>query len=264
MNSPQVLVRFRRLNKSPCLIKIGLTLRRSITLSGNRTGLYKLMIFENKSLYLSLSKKSIILILCMCGFFCMHMHYYNSWDFKNYHWYNAYSFLNHRLNFDIAPAQLQTYFNPLLDTFNYLAVKALVYPFLYEFFFGALTAGIPICFLIKITGRLFVFQHKSSYFLAVACAVFIGASDPIFISQIGLAFSDEETLIFVLISLYCGLRLIDAITFKQALYFSGLMGASIGLAMGLKLTTSPYLLAIVVAFWLYKKPTLESLKLFGF
>ncbi len=39
------------------------------------------------------------------------------WDFRNYHWYNAYAFLTGRTasGIDLAPAQGQTYFNPLLD-----------------------------------------------------------------------------------------------------------------------------------------------------
>ena len=38
-----------------------------------------------------------------------------NWDLRNYHWYNAWSVLNGRLGFDLAPAQLQTYHNPLAD-----------------------------------------------------------------------------------------------------------------------------------------------------
>ncbi len=37
------------------------------------------------------------------------------WDLMNYHYYNAFAFLNDRIGFDIAPAQLQSYFNPLID-----------------------------------------------------------------------------------------------------------------------------------------------------
>ncbi|MEM6793031.1 MAG: hypothetical protein AAF725_03565 [Acidobacteriota bacterium] len=38
-----------------------------------------------------------------------------NWDLLNYHFYNPWAFLHDRLDQDIAPAQLQTYLNPLLD-----------------------------------------------------------------------------------------------------------------------------------------------------
>lgn len=38
-----------------------------------------------------------------------------NWDLRNYHYDNAYSFLANRLGFYISPAQLQTFFNPILD-----------------------------------------------------------------------------------------------------------------------------------------------------
>jgi hypothetical protein len=36
-----------------------------------------------------------------------------SWDLRDYHYYNPYAFLNNRMSFDVAPAQLQTYYNPI-------------------------------------------------------------------------------------------------------------------------------------------------------
>lgn len=38
-----------------------------------------------------------------------------NWDLLNYHYYNGWAFLHGRWGKDIAPAQLQTWFNPLLD-----------------------------------------------------------------------------------------------------------------------------------------------------
>lgn len=38
-----------------------------------------------------------------------------NWDLLNYHYYNGWAFLHGRSGADIAPAQLQTWFNPLLD-----------------------------------------------------------------------------------------------------------------------------------------------------
>ena len=39
----------------------------------------------------------------------------NRWDFANYHYYNAFAFLHDRLNYDIVPASINTFFNPLIE-----------------------------------------------------------------------------------------------------------------------------------------------------
>ena len=38
-----------------------------------------------------------------------------NWDLRNYHFYNGYAQLENRMDVDISPAQMQTYFNPILD-----------------------------------------------------------------------------------------------------------------------------------------------------
>ncbi|HEY7578337.1 MAG TPA: hypothetical protein VH855_12135, partial [Acetobacteraceae bacterium] len=37
------------------------------------------------------------------------------WDLRNYHAYNAHALLTGRFWTDVAPAQLQTFFSPVLD-----------------------------------------------------------------------------------------------------------------------------------------------------
>lgn len=46
-----------------------------------------------------------------------------NWDLKNYHWYNAWALLNARLGWDLAPAQVQTYYNPVGDLPFYFLVQ---------------------------------------------------------------------------------------------------------------------------------------------
>ncbi|MDB9418606.1 hypothetical protein PN487_18805, partial [Microcystis aeruginosa CS-556/03] len=38
-----------------------------------------------------------------------------SWDLRNYHFYNPYMLLTGRFKYDVLPAQIQTFFNPLMD-----------------------------------------------------------------------------------------------------------------------------------------------------
>jgi len=47
-----------------------------------------------------------------------------NWDLRNYHWYNAYAFLTGRLDFDLLPAQMPTFYNPILDLPFYAMASA--------------------------------------------------------------------------------------------------------------------------------------------
>lgn len=48
----------------------------------------------------------------------------SNWDLRNYHLYNPHAWLHGRMATDVAPAHMQTWFNPLLDTPMYLMVQA--------------------------------------------------------------------------------------------------------------------------------------------
>src|SRR5262245_29477979 len=48
-----------------------------------------------------------------------------NWDLLNYHFYNGYALLHGRLDLDVAPAQVQTFLNPLVDVPLYLAIVSL-------------------------------------------------------------------------------------------------------------------------------------------
>src|SRR5258708_32911705 len=77
-----------------------------------------------------------------------------NWDLRNYHYYNAYALLNGRLAWDIAPAMLQTYHNPLLELPFYFLVQADVAPRVISFLLAAST-GIAAFFLVRTTLLLF-------------------------------------------------------------------------------------------------------------
>jgi hypothetical protein len=47
-----------------------------------------------------------------------------NWDLQNYHFYNGWAFVHGRLGWDLAPAQIQTLHNPLLDLPFYGTVAA--------------------------------------------------------------------------------------------------------------------------------------------
>ena len=48
-----------------------------------------------------------------------------NWDLLNYHLYNPYAFLHDRIEIDLAPAGIQTYFSPMLDIAYFKAISLL-------------------------------------------------------------------------------------------------------------------------------------------
>ena len=64
-----------------------------------------------------------IFLLIIAGFCSIYLGMERQWDTLNYHIYNPYAFLTGRMNIDIMPAGIQSYFNPLLDIPYYLLIK---------------------------------------------------------------------------------------------------------------------------------------------
>jgi len=74
-----------------------------------------------------------------------------NWGLYNYHLYNPFAFLRGKLAIDLAPAGLQSYFNPLLDVPYYLASRSLPAPVV-AFAMGTIH-GFNFVLLLEITRR---------------------------------------------------------------------------------------------------------------
>jgi hypothetical protein len=59
-----------------------------------------------------------------------------NWDLRNYHFYNPWAWLHGRLDWDLAPAQVQSYYSPLLDLPFYSLVAAHLPAFVITFLMG--------------------------------------------------------------------------------------------------------------------------------
>jgi hypothetical protein len=119
-----------------------------------------------------------------------------NWDLRNYHFYNAHSFLNGRLMYDVAPAQIQTYINPLPDLPVYWMITNLP-PAVCGFILGAVP-GLNIWLLYRISFLLLGdIPKRKRRWLSVFAAItgFFGAAN---ISEIGTTFYDNITSLFVL------------------------------------------------------------------
>lgn len=60
---------------------------------------------------------------CVCG--AVFRYDMEWWDFVNYHYYNAWAFLNDRLNVDVVPAFINTFFSPFIELPAYYLINAL-------------------------------------------------------------------------------------------------------------------------------------------
>ncbi len=172
----------------------------------------------------------------------------NGIDLRNYHLYNPYAFLNGRVGFDMAPAQFQAYFNPLLDILYYEMTLHLAAP-LAGFIMGALH-GLNVVLLIAIARRLLpALADKDRYRVPVllSVAACFGAG---FLSELGNAMGDNLTALLVSAALYIVLAYWDRLPARSWRAAAVLLGAGsvIGLALGLKPTNVVYALGLCLAF----------------
>lgn len=172
-----------------------------------------------------------------------------NWDFQNYHYYNAYAFVYNRLAFDIAPAQLQSFYNPILDLpFYYMSC---FFPSkLIGMILGSIH-GLNISLIFAIFCRIASFKRHSSYFLVGAPLSIVSATAPGFISEIGATMNDNVISLFVLSSLYlivCSHNISNHLTNRRrARFFIALSGLVIGVAVGLKPTASIYAVSLALS-----------------
>jgi hypothetical protein len=184
--------------------------------------------------------KAEIIIVCAApiafGLWALALGQDSNWDLLNYHYYNPYAFLTHRLGWDFAPAQRQTFYNPLLDV-PYFWMTTQLPPRMTGFLLGALQ-GINFCLLFaickKITART-AGDYKFAVALALALAGVAGAAN---ISELGTVMGDNIVSLFVLGALLILLaRRAELIAepFGPALATALTAGFSAGLGGGLKL-----------------------------
>ncbi|MBN8799522.1 MAG: hypothetical protein J0H45_09220, partial [Stenotrophomonas nitritireducens] len=169
-----------------------------------------------------------------------------NWDLRNYHLYNGYALLHDRMLQDLAPAQMQSYFSPVLDVFHYLLMVRLPAP-LAGFVLGALH-GLVFLPLAGVASRAMqgqVLRAKLAPLLALA-----GLCTSAFLSEFGGSMADNTTALFVLAAVYFTLsaqrRQAEGATRAEFVAW-GLAGALLGIAVALKLTNAIYAVALAMA-----------------
>jgi hypothetical protein len=172
----------------------------------------------------------------------------NNWDLRNYHYYNPYAFLTGRLGFDMAPAQMQSYFNPVSDLLYYFLINH-VPPWWLGFIMGGLH-GLALGLIVLIAYHaLAAREHWARVGLSLLCAG-IGLYGPVFIGELGASENDTALSLLVLGAVLILLRRLgkpESLTGKPGLIALTLAGAFVGLATGLKETVAVYAVGMAVA-----------------
>ena len=160
-----------------------------------------------------------------------------NWDLRNYHWYNAWALLNGRMGWDLAPAQIQTYYNPIGDLpFHYL-VQWLPWP-RHVAFWMALPAAVACFFLIRIAVRLFPPGAERGNLAWVIAAVAIGATGAAGQATMGSTMNEWLSAAFLMAGLWFAMRNSRGVAIGAAL---------VGCAVGLKLTYGIFALGFLAA-----------------
>lgn len=155
-----------------------------------------------------------------------------NWDWRNYHEYNAFALINGRYDWDVAPAGIQTFLNPLAYVPAYLLRHHVGAPF-WGMLLGAIH-GLNLA-LIYWFSRQVLSGAASRWTLAAAVA--IAAFGPMTLSEVGTSFADILTALPVI----AGLGLIVSATARHRARHV-IAGILIGGAVGLKLTNMIFFL----------------------
>jgi len=188
-----------------------------------------------------------VLVPLLFGLYSVFLGADSNWDLTNYHLYNPFAWLNGRLQFDLAPAGMQSYFNPLLDLPFYWMTTH-VPPRLTGFAMGALH-GLNFVFLLGIAQRLLRDLAAENRYRIPLLLALAGSITPCFLSQVGNSMGDNATALFVLSGLLVLLQGWDAMKSAgaHAALFPLAGGLLVGMDIGAKPTTACFAVGICIA-----------------
>ena len=168
-----------------------------------------------------------------------------NWDLKNYHWYNAWALLNDRLGWDLAPAQIQTYYNPVGDLPFHFLVQWLPWP-RHVAFWMALSTAVAAFFLIRMLALLFPVGRERGALAWIAAAAAIGVTGAAGQATIGSTMNEWPSAAFVMAALWLAVRALVEGEDRHPRAFAAAAFLA-GCAVGLKLTYGIYGVAFLAA-----------------
>jgi hypothetical protein len=170
-----------------------------------------------------------------------------SWDVLNYHFYSGFAILHKPLHFDFAPAQVQSFFNPLAHIFSYVLL-AHVPSKLAAALLGAIH-GLNLYLIFQISQALFRNWSNPFRFLLSLGNATAACGGVAFMMELGTTFGDNLSSILVLTALLLILRFLQLSKMDRAAPRSllCLAGVTLGAAFGCKLTVGIYVCALAIA-----------------
>lgn len=162
------------------------------------------------------------------------------WDSRNYHLYNAWALLQDRHDLDVAPGQLQTWFNPALQVPFYLSAAHWPAPF--HLFLLGILQGLNGLLLYRLARRLLPQALQGDGRAMALGTALAGITSATVLGQLGTTVGDNLVSLGALGALLVALRP-GGPTSAQA----GLGGLLLGVGTALKLTLAPVAVGLSLA-----------------
>jgi hypothetical protein len=174
----------------------------------------------------------------------------NNFDLRNYHRYVAYAWFHDRLSLDLAPAGMESYFNPTLDLPVYWLGERISAPVVAALI-GAWQALIFV-FTLLITDACWPEGRRDQRVL-VAIA---GVVAPLFWAELGTSQGDSTTAVFALAAIWAGIQIHRnvALGCPGLWRWALLSGFLLGTSTALKLTNVTVAVAAGIALVLTLRP----------
>jgi hypothetical protein len=178
-----------------------------------------------------------------------------NWDIFNYHFYNGWASWTGHTWTNIAPAQLQSFFNPALDILQYLLIAHLQ-PRWVAFIVGAFQ-GVCVFLVFAIVrgvGRLG--RGAADTFISLVPAT-VALTGPLAASELGSTMGDLTLTVPVLLAVLAIVQAFNIDNSRQAAQKVIIAGACLGIATGIKYTVAIYAAAGASALLILPPPTLS-------
>lgn len=188
----------------------------------------------------------LLLVGAICGY-CFRFEL--GWDFANYHYYNPWAFLNGRVGYDIAPASINTYFNPLIDIPFYYMVKYLNdYPGIVSALQG-MYFGVLLFLIFKIAELFFTGKYR---YLCIFLSLMVCSTGFAVFSQVSTTTNEMQIAVLILWAFYILLKIFSGNLEKNRYSFL-LSGLLLGMAAGFKLTAVIYCISAFITLLCFRK-----------
>ena len=163
----------------------------------------------------------------------------HNWDLQNYHYYDPFAWLHGRLSLDIAPAQMQTWHNPLLDVPLYLMTRAG-----WPAFVVSVWLALPMMLVLYLLLRMYQVLGGNPTRLGLVALGVIALTGAAAYAEIGTCFNDAYVAAGILAALYLLLRESTESDRARTWLIAGLLA---GVVTALKLTAGAYCLGLAGA-----------------